>query len=141
LASQSLPVCRVLYIEDTQEDQQILREAINFADVPVELVTAATAASALKLLSTGALFHVLVLDWNLPAVTGVEFLACVRAVRPTVPILILTGEPRLVDAAAAANFGATTILKKPLVLEEWEQLACQLYKHCDDHSVKAAART
>ena len=51
MAAKSSPVCRVLYIEDAKEDQQILKEAISFADLPIELVTAATAPAALKLLS------------------------------------------------------------------------------------------
>ena len=137
----SLPNCRVLYVDDTKEDQQILQEAVHFAGVPVELVTAPTATTAVTLLSGGARFHVLVMDWNLPAVSGIEFLARVRAVQPTIPILILTGEPRLVDTAAAASLGATTILKKPLILDEWERLAHQLYTHCNEQSKKAVART
>lgn len=64
MASQSNPACRVLYIEDTPEDQQILREATKFADVPVELLTATTAEDRLSLLSDGAPIDVLLLDSN-----------------------------------------------------------------------------
>jgi len=139
MKTRTSPTCRVLYVEDTREDQQILREAIDFADVPVELITANTAQSALKLLSNGDHFHILLLDWNLPAVTGLEFLTNLRAAQPTVPVIILTGEPRLVDTPTAKTLGARTILKKPLILEEWEQLASQLYEHCDEQVSKATA--
>ena len=139
--STARPTCRLLYVEDAHEDQQILREAIRFADVPVDLITANTAPSALQLLSPGSDFHVLVLDWNLPAVTGVEFLTELRAAQPSLPVVILTGEPRTVDERAAATLGASTILKKPLVLEEWESLAARLYQHCSDTFKKATATT
>jgi len=137
--STARPTCRVLYVEDAHEDQQILREAIDFASVPVELVTANNAKSALGLLSDGSTFHVLLLDWNLPIVTGVEFLTALRTAQPTVPVIILTGEPRMVDVNAARTLGASTILKKPLVLEEWEQLASRLYEHCGEAFTKATA--
>lgn len=137
--SSAHPICRVLYVEDAREDQQILREAIGFASVPVELITANTAQSALGLLSNGTRFHVLVLDWNLPAVTGVEFLTALRTAQPTVPVIILTGEPRTVDVKAATALGASTILKKPLVLEEWEALAFRVYEHCGEALTKATA--
>ena len=140
MSSKSRRPCRVLYVEDANEDQQILREAISFADVPVELVTTGTASAALQLLSDGSRFNVLLLDWNLPAVTGLDFLSEVRAAQPTVPIIILTGEPRLVDAPAAASLGASTILKKPLILDEWEQLANRRYEHCDNALANASAR-
>lgn len=126
-------------MEDTHEDQQILREAIGFASVPVELVTANNAHSALGMVSDGSSFDVLVLDWNLPAVTGVEFLIALRAAQPRVPVIVLTGEPRTVDVQAATALGASTILKKPLVLEEWEVLAAKLYEHCGEAFSKATA--
>ena len=140
MSTKQRPTCRVLYVEDTREDQQILREAILFADVPVELVTANTAEAALEMLSGTPDFHVLVLDWNLPAITGVEFLTALRVKLPTVPVTILTGEPRMVDAPTAARLGAATIVRKPLLLEEWEQLAMRLYDECSVSAQAAATR-
>ena len=130
MTAAQLPTCRVLYVEDSREDQQILREAISFADVPVELAFASTAELALKLLDGTSSFHVILLDWNLPVVTGTEFLKAIRTSRPELPVIILTGEPRTVDTVAAAKLGATTIVRKPILLEEWEQFASDLYERC-----------
>jgi CheY-like chemotaxis protein len=138
MSANQLPSCRVLYVDDTREDQQILREAISFAVVPVELVTASTAKSALELLRDGSPFHVLLLDWNLPVVTGAEFLTTLRDTHPLLPVIILTGEPRTVDALIAAKLRAT-IVKKPLFLEDWEKLAADLYQHCEVAHATASA--
>lgn len=131
--------CCVLYVEDTPGDQQILREAITFAAVPVQLVTASTADRALQLLTGRTDFHVVLLDWNLPVVTGVEFLTAIRGTQPDIPVFILTGEPGTVDAPAAAKLGAGTIIRKPLTLDQWEQLAVRIYDHCGEFSAVATA--
>ena len=70
--------------------------------------------------------YVGLIAWNRPAVTGGGVLSHASAARPTLPVLILTGVPRLVDAHAAATLGAEKILKKPLNLAEWEQLAASM---------------
>jgi CheY-like chemotaxis protein len=138
----SAPVktCHVLYVEDSRQDQQILREAINFAGVPVELVTAPNAEAALQILSaTSTPFHMLLVDWNLPAVTGLNFLGQLRSAHPSLPIVILTGEPRTVDQRAAASLNVRAVLHKPILLEDWEQLACRLYTDCNQVASKAIA--
>ena len=131
-------ICRVLYVEDTPEDQRLLGEAIISAGVAVELVTAASAQVALELLGCGVRFDVLLLDWNLPVVTGLEFLVAARVRQPDIPALVLTGEPGTVDLAGAAGLGAPTVLRKPLMLDDWEQLAVRLYTFCHHEAIAPA---
>ena len=139
MPSKPLTTCRVLYLEDSVEDQRILLEAIGFAAVAVELVTANNAPAALQLLDEQLDFDVLLLDWNLPMVSGVEFLEAVRQNNPELPVIVLTGEPATVDVPHASRFGVETILRKPIMLEEWEGLAARLFQHCGDTSAIAAA--
>lgn len=127
--------CRVLYLEDTPEDQRMLLEAIDLACVAVTVQAALTAESALKWLAMSTEFHVLLLDWNLPAVTAVEFLTGARQLRPTLPILVISGEPGTVDKEAAAGFGAHHIVAKPLDLDQWEALAKSLCAFCENAQV------
>jgi two-component system NtrC family response regulator len=133
--------CHVLYVEDTPEDQRMLVEAVGLAGVPVAVDHAATADAALESLAGDNEYSVLLLDWNLPAVTGVEFLARARELRPRLPILILTGEPATVDVPAAAQFGAETIVAKPLELAQWEQLANLVSGFCEDVQATAPPAT
>jgi DNA-binding response OmpR family regulator len=129
--------CRLLYVEDTPEDQRMLNEAADLAGVSFCIVGASTADQAIKILLREEAFHVLLVDWNLPAVTGTEFLMKVRAVAPTLPVLVISGEPATVDRAATEKFGVEKIVRKPLALEDWERLAEQLYGFCE--GVQAAS--
>lgn len=108
----------------------MLLEAIDLASVAVAVQPASTAESALKWLATTTEFHVLLLDWNLPVVTAVEFLMSARQVRPDLPILVISGEPATVDREAAAQFNAHHIVAKPLDLDQWEALARSLCAFC-----------
>ena len=130
MSPQSKPICRVLYVEDTPEDQRLLGEAVSLSGVEVHITSVATAAVALQAIAERHEFDVLLLDWNLPAVTGLEFLASVRSRQPDLPVLILTGEPGTVDLPNAARFGADTVIRKPYTLEDWESLAVRLYGFC-----------
>lgn len=129
--------CQVLYVEDTPEDQRMLMESISLAGVSVAIQAVATSEIALKWLSTNTEFHVLLVDWNLPAMPAVELLRCARSIRPNLPFLVVTGEPKTVDAAAAKEFGVDKIISKPLDLDQWEELARDLAGYCED--VRAAA--
>lgn len=133
----SATTCRLLYVEDTPEDQRMLNEAADLAQVPMCIVPASNAEEAIRLLSRSDPFHAVLLDWNLPAVTGPEFLARLRVVTPQLPVIVITGEPGTVDRAAASALGADNVVGKPLTLENWEQLALQLYGFCE--GVQAAS--
>ena len=130
--------CRLLYVEDTPEDQRMLNEAADLAEVPVCIVSASTADEAIRCLIRDEAYHVLLLDWNLPAVTGTEFLARVRTVAPRLPVLVVSGELGTVDGDALAKYNAELISRKPLSLEDWEALARRLYTFCESVQVATA---
>lgn len=129
--------CRLLYVEDTPEDQRMLAEAADLATVSICIVPVSSAAEATRRLCSDEAYDVLLLDWNLPAVTGPEFLATVRVTAPTLPVLVISGEPGTVDRDAAASFGVETIVRKPDNLDQWEELARRLHSFCKE--VEAAA--
>jgi len=70
----------------------------------------------------GALDYVpsdlLVLDLNLPDVTGLEVLRQVRSKTPNLPVLILTGNARVEDRVSGLESGADDYLTKPFAFSE-----------------------
>ena len=122
--------CRVLYVEDTPEDQRMLTEAVGMAGVPLDIIPASTPGSALDCLAGE--FQAVVLDWNLPATDGTEFLTEIREKQPKMPVMILTGEPATVDLSGALELGAETVVAKPLTLDHWVRLARLIHGFCED---------
>lgn len=125
-------VCRILYIDDTEEDLRMLAEAVSTSGVPLEIRPAGSADEALRQLNADERFHAVILDWNLPALTGTDFLMIIRNEYPRLPVLILTGAPATVDLPAALGLGAETVIAKPADLDHWERLAHVVHGFCED---------
>jgi DNA-binding response OmpR family regulator len=60
----------------------------------------------------------LVLDLNLPGVSGLEVLRQVRSKKPHLPILILTGNARVEDRVGGLDSGADDYMTKPFAFSE-----------------------
>ncbi len=61
---------------------------------------------------------VLILDLNLPDMRGMDVLRRVRATRPHLPVLILTGSSRVEDRVEGLDSGADDYLTKPFAFSE-----------------------
>src|SRR5688572_18201294 len=97
---------RALLIEDDVADARLLGEELkSIRGATVELSHLETFSALLDVLS-GARADVLLLDLSLPDVLGLEAVRCVRAVAPSIPIVVLTGNDDEASALAAVKEGA-----------------------------------
>lgn len=69
-----------------------------------------------KFMEDPAYFDVVVTDQTMPALTGIELAAKILAVRPDMPIIMITGYSDLVDDEKAKGFGIKEYLMKPLTI-------------------------
>jgi DNA-binding response OmpR family regulator len=63
-------------------------------------------------------FDLLVLDIGMPRMDGLAVLAALRAMRCTVPVIVLTAKDSLQDTLAALDGGADDYMSKPFRFEE-----------------------
>lgn len=109
------PVLRILLIEDTPEDAQLLREAFPEAlKTPYTLTHASLVAEGLNYLRQES-FDLVLLDLELPDSKGIETLIRVRTHAPQVPIVILTASDDDALALKALQRGAQDYLVKGYV--------------------------
>jgi DNA-binding response OmpR family regulator len=100
----------VLILDDQQDLLDITRLFLErFGEMNVD--TAKTAKEALAKMKDRS-FDALVVDFDLPDISGIEFLKIVRAKGDTTPIIIFTGVGRENAAIEALNNGADFFLKK-----------------------------
>lgn len=71
------------------------REALTFADAAIDMI------------------DVVICDWNMPKLTGIELLRQMRSVLPQLPFLMLTGRGDLDSVAEAKSCGVTAYIRKP----------------------------
>ena len=85
-------------------------------------VTAAlTGAEALHLLESSATCSLVILDLNMPVLDGPSTLPRLRALRPSLPVLLATGRADEAAQDLARSYSAVTILPKPFTFGELRQ--------------------
>jgi CheY-like chemotaxis protein len=65
-------------------------------------------------------FDLVICDWNMPVISGLDVLRALREVRPDLPFLMLTARGDDGSAAAARRAGAAAFLRKPCHPKEFE---------------------
>ncbi|WP_432736137.1 response regulator [Maridesulfovibrio sp. FT414] len=99
----------------------------------VEVSLASSGMEALEMVRNED-FDVIVLDIMMPEMSGIETLKRLRAVKPDIPVLILTGHANMEALAQVAGGGAFDYLLKPVGTEE-------LYFKIKDAAMEARFRT
>ncbi len=101
---------RVLIAEDDPGIRSVIERGLTEAGYVVDGV--ADGAEALAYLETYE-YEVVVLDWRMPRVTGVEVIRALRKRDNTVPILLLTARDAPKDRIEGLDSGADDYLVKP----------------------------
>jgi two-component system chemotaxis response regulator CheY len=101
------------------DDSRIMRNTVKglFSDMNISctFIEAGDGEAAMEQLSMAKIDLVL-LDWNMPKLSGIEFLKQVRAMDKfkTLPIIMVTSESAKYNVIEALKSGATDYLTKPV---------------------------
>jgi two-component system, OmpR family, response regulator MprA len=106
---------RVLIVDDDPDLRRLL--VIELSAAGYSCTEAATGTQALALASTSP-GDVVVLDWTLPDVSGVEVCRRLRADGIGTPVLMLTARDDVSERVEALDAGADDYLTKPFSVEE-----------------------
>lgn len=111
---------KILVVEDQSESRAMLRNMLG--DIGVNQVFEATnGREAFSFIDSAFdLVNFIMCDWNMPGMTGVEFLRQVRSVDPETPFLMITGRGDMSSVAEAKNSGVTGYIKKPFSAAQLE---------------------
>jgi two-component system chemotaxis response regulator CheY len=104
---------RALVIEDSRAMRSILESILG--DVGFEVSLAADAEEALAILENDHSFELALVDWNLPAMSGLDLIGAIRE-RPThadIKLMMVTTETQLGRVREALEAGADEYIMKP----------------------------
>jgi EAL domain-containing protein (putative c-di-GMP-specific phosphodiesterase class I) len=102
---------RILVVDDERDLLEVL--GAQLADAGWQVDTASDGRAALGLVD-GHRYEVVLSDIDMPGMSGVELLREIRAHDLDVPVLLITGHPRVDTAVEALEHGALRYLRKPL---------------------------
>jgi two-component system chemotaxis response regulator CheY len=104
------------------DDSRIMRSTVKgvFAGISssCKFVEAQDGEEALAQMEAQAV-HLVLLDWNMPKLSGIDFLKQVRAIDKykDIPIIMVTSEAAKFNVIEALKNGATDYITKPINLE------------------------
>ena len=108
---------RILIVEDESAISGFLKEGLEEEGFAVDV--ADNGRKGLELaLDFADEYDVMLLDWMLPGVSGIEICRNVRKVNQQVPIIFLTAKDTVDDTIFGLETGANDYLKKPFAFEE-----------------------
>jgi DNA-binding NtrC family response regulator len=106
----------VLLVDDEAGLTAVLAKRLSSRGLTVK--TAASGEEGLAVLRENPDIALVVLDINMPGMDGLETLREMKALRPDVEALILTGYPSVEAALEGLRLGAYELLSKPIALED-----------------------
>ena len=85
----------------------------------MEAVEAGSGTEALQILGMGGDFAVVILDWDLPGINGIQVATEIRrdAKLKSLPIMMISGRPHSSDADYALKAGVNDYVIKPFTRE------------------------
>jgi CheY-like chemotaxis protein len=107
---------RALVVDDEAPIVALYLESLRRAGFEVE--SAPDAQGALRRLAAGPLVDLLVVDYRMPGLNGLELIQCARAMRREIKTVLITGHLTRKAKADAEGAGVNGILAKPFTLDE-----------------------
>jgi signal transduction histidine kinase len=126
---------RVLMIEDNEDDRLAFRRMVRQRELDYAVVTVARGADGLKHLAEET-FDVILLDFLLIDMDGLEFLRNIRAKGVDIPVIFLTGQGSEKVAVAAMKLGAYDYLTKTSDMSHLAQLPATISQAIDQHRLR-----
>jgi len=104
---------KVLIVDDQPEIRAMIREIMSDLGVK-QIYEAPNGREALLFIDTDFdVVNFVICDWNMPSMSGVDFLRQVRTVYPDLPFLMLTGRRDKNSVVQAREAGVTAYICKP----------------------------
>ena len=127
----------ILIVEDEPQVVQTIREMLR--DSSVTPYTARDGREALEFLGEHREpLHLVIADWNMPRMTGIELLTQVRAAGSQIAFLLLTGRADRESVVMAKELGVSGYLRKPFSADQLRTKLIILSKHIRMHEQMAS---
>ena len=120
-ATVDLKKLRIMLVEDQPDTSKMIKNMLMELGV-TQVYTSPDGQKAMAFMDSADDFVDLIMcDWNMPHVTGIELLRQLRTVYPTLPFLMVTARGDIESVIVAKEAGVSGFIRKPFSLDELKQ--------------------
>jgi len=117
----------ILLVEDNAGDILLVRQALAGEQFPINLHVAVDGKQAVQILAARQFEpDLVILDLNLPKLSGLSVLECSQA---SVPVVVFSSSDSPLDRRSAFELGAKDFVQKPTDLQAYGQVVSQMVRH------------
>ena len=111
---------RVLLVEDQADSRAMIKNMLCEFGI-TQVFESADGHQAMQFMDTAFEFiDIVICDWNMPGMSGVELLRQLRSVDPRFPFLMITGRSDIDSVVEAKSSGVTGYIAKPFSATQLE---------------------
>lgn len=104
---------RILVVDDQMEVRSMLRGMLGELGI-TQIFEAGDGKEAMVFTDNAMdMIDVVICDWNMPKLSGIDLLRQMRSVYPSVPFLMITGRSDVESVSQAKASGVTAYIRKP----------------------------
>lgn len=116
---------RILVVDDEPFVRDLLKDF--FTKIDMDVTTAPDGASGVAACRSDT-FDAALVDLKMPGKSGIEVLAKIKQIDPTLPVIMMTGFPTIDSSLEAIRRGAYDYIIKPFKLQELKELVARAVK-------------
>ena len=122
---------KILIVDDFSTMRRIIKNLLRDLGFN-NTIEAADGTTALPMLKTGD-FDLLVTDWNMPGMQGIDLLKAVRGDRSisSLPVLMVTAESKRDQIVEAAQAGVNGYIVKPFTAQTLKEKIDKIWERLD----------
>ena len=110
-----------MIVDDSRPMRMIIARALRQSGRDADVLEAENGVAALAQLEAGPV-DLILSDWNMPEMDGLEFLKAVRASSTRTPFVFITTEWTPAQREVAVSCGATALLDKPFTADSLDSV-------------------
>ncbi len=110
----------ILLVEDEPENRRSYEEILN--DLGFKVIAKADGESALSAVREDARMDLVITDYRMPGMNGLEFITMLRQVLPSVPVIMITAFGGIGTYFQSLSLGVFEYVNKPVTKEEFERV-------------------
>jgi DNA-binding NtrC family response regulator len=110
----------ILVVDDDIENARSYAEVL--MDMDLCVITQGDAKAALEMLQSGKAVDLVITDYRMPGMTGLDFIKALRQIHRDLPVIMITAYGNIETYLRSMTLGAFEYINKPIKKDEFERI-------------------